>query len=91
MATHTLTKASPTQVFNHASDGDLQVIISQDSTFAGATFSLEYETATATVYIPIPATSTDKPSSNLYTFKAGNIKLKVSNASDNTSVVADIR
>jgi len=92
MATHTLTKAAPTQEFILANDGDVQVIISDDSVFTSlAKFSLEYETDAATVFIAVPGTDTVEPYSRIYTFKAGKIQLTLEEGNDETSVTVDIK
>jgi hypothetical protein len=92
MATHTLTIANPSQEITLSTDGDVQVIISDDSDFSGAIFRIEYETDTSGVYIPIGHSRTTVEYSRIYTFKAGKIKLTlVGNPSAASLLVVDVK
>ncbi len=92
MATHTLTKASPSQEFTMANDGDVQVIISNECSFNGnAYFQLELESEVATVFLPILETRTSHPYAKIFTFKAGKLKLVANNFGDEDSLIVDIQ
>lgn len=94
MATYTLNNANPEEVFTLGADGEIQVLISDDTRFNGnAYFQLEYETAVADTYIPVPDTRTSDPYSRIYKFKAGKIKARLNStsATDDTTVVVDVK
>lgn len=95
MTTVTLTSSQPEVVFNLPEDGDVQVLLSDDSSFAGAIFRLEYETDTPSTYFPIPDTRTTEPYSRIYSFKSGNLKLSLAGNPDSgdgiTEILVDIK
>ncbi len=92
MSTFNLTGSNLSEDFVIATDGDIQVLISNDSAFEGASFHLEYETDVGGVFIPVPATSTRDAYSRIYTFKAGNLRLQLAgNPTAETNVVVDVK
>lgn len=95
MATSTLTSGNLSDEIVIVSDSDVQVLISDDSVFAGAIFRIEYETITPGIFIPVDNTRTSKAYSRIYTFKAGKIKVALIGNPDTgdgvTNVVIDVK
>ena len=95
MTTFTLTNANRTEDFTVAVDGDVQVIISEDSVFSGAIFRIKYETDSGGVFIPIAESRATEPHSRIYRFKAGDIRLALIGNPDEgdtpTNIVVDVK
>lgn len=94
MTTSTLTSGNLSDDFVITNDGDIQVIISNASVFAGAIFRIEYE-ADGAVFIPIEESRTTEAYSRIYTFKAGTIRLALIGNPDTgdstTNIVVDVK
>ncbi len=93
MTTSTLTKASPeTAEFTVVGSLDLQVLLLAESDFTERSHvTLHYETDVSTVFREVADTNRSKPASDIYTLKGGKVKLVLSEANDDTSIIVDIR